>query len=111
MVHQRIQPMAQSMSPSLSTLLTTSDVAVILSVSPKTVNKRVREKKLACVQLTSRDRRFTHEQVQEYIQSQSTSVRVDKRYPGPVSSQPKKGGTKSSGVTRAELRKELSSWR
>ena len=94
-------------------LLSANGEAAILGISAKTVHKLVREKKLACVQVTSRDRRFTHQQVQEYIQSQSTSVRVDKKDPRPVSSHPKKGGdrAKSSGVTRAELRKELSSWR
>ena len=110
MVTQRIQPMAQSMCPSLSALLKTSDVAVILRVSAKTVNKLVREKKLACVQVTPRDRRFTHEQIQEYIQSQSTSVRVDKNKPRPVKSPPKKGGTKSIGVSGTDLRKEMRSW-
>lgn len=92
-------------------LLRVSEVAQILGISVKTVHKLVREGKLACVQVTSRDRRFTNDQIQDYIRSQSTEVRVDKRSPRPVSSAPKKGGAKSSGVTRAELRKELRSWR
>jgi excisionase family DNA binding protein len=96
---------------SLASLHTVKDVAAALGISPKTVHKLVREKKLACVQVTARERRFTPEQVQEYIRAQSTKVRVDKRDPRPVSSAPKKGGAKSSGVTRAELRKELRSWR
>jgi len=49
---------------SVATLLTVSDVAGILGLSVKTVNKLVREKKPACVQVTARDRRFTNEQVQ-----------------------------------------------
>jgi excisionase family DNA binding protein len=91
-------------------LLDARQVALILNMSVKTVHKLVREKKLACVQLTSRDRRFTHEQVQEYIRSQSTSVRVDKRDPRLVSSPPKKGGdrAKSSGVlSRQALLEEM----
>jgi excisionase family DNA binding protein len=87
-----------------------SDVARILGVSTKTVHKLVREKKLACVQVTPRERRFTHEQVQNYIRSQSTSVRVDKKEPRPVKSHPKKGGAKSIGVSGTDLRKEMRSW-
>lgn len=100
-----------SESSPIAQLLTAVTVASILGISPKTVHKLVREKKLSCVQVTPRARRFTHEQIHEYIQSQSTSVRVDKRDPGPVKSTLKKGDAKSSGVSRAELRKELSSWR
>lgn len=92
-------------------LLTAKEVAAILSVSPKTVHKLVREKKLACVQVTSRDRRFTHEQVQEYIQSQSTNTRVDRRAAPAVTSRPKKGGAKSVGCSRTDLREEMRSWR
>jgi excisionase family DNA binding protein len=35
-----------------------------LGISTKTVHKLVRERKLAYVRVTRRDRRFTHEQVQ-----------------------------------------------
>ncbi len=53
-----------------------------------------------------------HEQVQEYILSQSTEVRVDKRAPRPVSSPPKKGGLKSAGVgSTSALREEIRQWR
>jgi excisionase family DNA binding protein len=97
--------------PALPLLLTAEDVAAILGISVKTVHKLVREKKLACVQVTSRDRRFTREQIQEYIQSQSTSVRVDKKPAPAVSSHPKKGGTKSVGCSRTDLREEMRSWR
>ena len=92
-------------------LLTAVAVASILGISPKTVHKLVREGKLACVQVTARERRFTHEQVEQYVLNQTTSVRVDKKAPRPVSSPPKKGDAKSSGDTvRAQLRKEMRSW-
>jgi hypothetical protein len=39
-------------------LLTAKGVGAILGISVKTVHKLVREKKLACVQVTSRDRRW-----------------------------------------------------
>jgi excisionase family DNA binding protein len=90
-------------------LLDSKEVATILSIGPKTVHKLVREKKLACVQVTARDRRFTPEQVQEYIRPQSTSVRVDKKAASTVSSGPRKGGAKSSGVSGTGLIKEMRS--
>ena len=92
-------------------LLDSKEVAAILKVAVKTVNKLVREGKLACVQVTSRDRRFTHEQVQEYIQSQSTTQRVDRRAAPAVTSRPKKGGTKSFGHSGVDLREEMKQWR
>jgi excisionase family DNA binding protein len=90
-------------------LLRVTDAASILSISTKTVHKLVREKKLSCVQVTSRERRFTQEQIEEYILSQSTSVRVDKKDPRPVKSHPKKGGAKSVGCSRTDLREEMRS--
>jgi excisionase family DNA binding protein len=97
-------------SGSVSALLKAPEVAVLLGLSTKTIHKLVREKKLACVQVTARDRRFTPEQVQEYIRSQSTEVRVDRRAAPAVTSRPKKGGdrAKSSGVlSRQALLEEM----
>jgi excisionase family DNA binding protein len=91
-------------------LLDSKEVATILKIAVKTVNKLVRQGKLACVQVTTRDRRFTHEQIQEYIQSQSTNPRVDRRAAPAVTSRPKKGGdrAKSSGVlSRQALLQEM----
>ena len=99
-----------AMDSGIHALWQASDVAQILGIRVKTVHNLVRKGKLACVQVTVRERRFTQEQVHEYIRSQSTEVRVDKKPLGPVSSPARKGGEKSSGVSRAELRKELRSW-
>jgi excisionase family DNA binding protein len=91
-------------------LLDAKEVATMIKVAIKTVHKLAREGKLACVQVTARERRFTSEQVQEYIRSQSTSLRVDKKYPRPVLSPFKKGGdrAKSSGVlSRQALLEEM----
>lgn len=90
-----------------------SEVAQILGISVKTVHKLVREKKLSCVQITARDRRFTHDQVQEYIRLQSTDVHVDKKTSSTVSSGPKKGvdRAQSVGVTGKDLREEMRRWR
>jgi excisionase family DNA binding protein len=92
-------------------LLKAEDVSVVLSVSIKTVHKLVREGKLPCVQVTARERRFTPEQVQQYIESQSTDMRVDKKDPRTVSSRPKKGGEKSFSFSGVDLRKEMQKWR
>jgi excisionase family DNA binding protein len=92
----------------LPSLYTGEDVAATLGISVKTIHKLVREGKLPCVQVTARERRFTAEQVQQYIESRSTGVRVDKKYPRTVSSRPKKGGAKSSGVlSRQALLEEM----
>jgi hypothetical protein len=90
-----------------------TEVAQIHSISPKTVHKLVRSGKLGCVQVTSRDRRFTQEQIEEYIRSQSTSVRVDKKESRHVLSRPKKGGDReqSVGVNGKDLREEMRRWR
>jgi excisionase family DNA binding protein len=91
-------------------LLNVKDVAITLGIAPKTVNKLVREGKLACVQVTSRDRRFTIEQVQAYIDSQTVEVRIDRQKLNRVRSQPPKGGEKSLGVSRTSLLEEMSQW-
>jgi len=44
-------------------LLSAKDVAEILGISVKTVNKLVREAELGCVQVTAKERRFTEEQI------------------------------------------------
>lgn len=95
---------------STARLLEPKEVASMLMISLKTVHKLVREKKLACVQVTARERRFTPEQVQQYIESQSTGIRVDKKAAPAVSSRPKKGGEKSFSFSGVDLRKEMQKW-
>jgi excisionase family DNA binding protein len=73
-------------------LLSPKDVAEILGISVKTVNKLVREGKLGCVQVTGRDRRFTEGQVQLYVEQRTLAVRVDTKRPVSISSVSKKGG-------------------
>jgi excisionase family DNA binding protein len=55
-------------------LMDAQDVALILKIAPKTVHKLVREGKLGCVQVTEKDRRFTREQVQAYIDSRTVQT-------------------------------------
>lgn len=97
----------------LARLLMPTDVAEILGISVKTVHKLVREGKLGCVQVTSKERRFTDEQVRAYIDAQSRGLpkeRVDRKPASRVSSEPKKGGRKSFGDLRTSLREEMSQW-
>src|SRR5208283_5483512 len=95
----------------LQALWRASDVARILALSSRSVHKLVREGKLPCVQVSARERRFTPEQVEQYIESQSTGIRVDKKAAPTVSSRPKKGDeTEKTDVSRASLRKEMRSW-
>jgi excisionase family DNA binding protein len=94
-------------------LLSPEDVAEILGISVKTVNKLAREGKLGCVQVTHRERRFTEEQVRAYIDAQSRrpeEVRIDTPRTRRVSSEPKKGGKRSFGDMRTSLRQEMSQW-
>jgi excisionase family DNA binding protein len=91
-------------------LMNAEDVAKILKIAPKTVHKLVREGKLGCVQVTEKDRRFTPEQVQAYIDSQTVNVRIDKKKAVAVKFSPPKGGEKSLGVSRTSLQEEMSQW-
>ncbi len=96
---------------SVKRLLNPKEVAEILRISVKTVNKLVRDKKLACVQVTAKERRFTEKQVRDYIESRSSKVQIDRRIPNRVKSATPKGGEKSSRVfNRADLLKEIRSW-
>ena len=91
-------------------LLSAKDIAEILGISVKTVNKLVRDAKLGCVQVTAKERRFTEEQIREYIESRSSKVQIDKTKPDRVKSAPPKGGEKSYGDSRTSLLKEMSLW-
>jgi excisionase family DNA binding protein len=93
----------------LQCLVRPGTLASILGISVKMLHKLVREGKLSCVQVTTRERRFTPEQVHQYIESQSTGIRVDKKAAPTVSSRPKKGGTKSPGDIGTDLVKEIRS--
>jgi excisionase family DNA binding protein len=76
----------------IARLLSPADVAGIMGISVKTVHKLVRDQKLACVQVTAKERRFTEEQVRAYIESRTKIIRVDRERGRSVSSSPKKGG-------------------
>jgi len=106
---------AQSLARAAKTqLLTPKQAAQFLMVSERTVHRFVRERKLQCVQLSPKVRKFTQAQLDEFIASRSLPLppkRIDKELtPGLPS--PRKGGVKSSGgFERAQALKELRSWR
>jgi excisionase family DNA binding protein len=89
-------------------LLTADDVARILGIAPKTVQKLARERRLPCVQVTSNCRRFESHRIEQYIESHSTQT-IDKKTNRGLPS-PHKGGEKSIGVSGTDLRKEMRSW-
>lgn len=94
-------------------LLSPKDEAEILGISVKTVHKLVRDRKLACVQVTAKERRFTWEQVRGYIEGQSRGiyqVRVDTPRVRQISSQPQKEGEKSLEFSRRSLIEEMRQW-
>lgn len=92
-------------------LLTAKDVAARLLLREKMVHQLVRDGKLACVQITSRERRFTEKQVREFVERQSQQARVDKSVSSPLSSPQRKGGAerKSAGDVGTDLVKEIRS--
>jgi excisionase family DNA binding protein len=91
-------------------LMTAKDVGEILGIAPKTVNKLVREAKLGCVQVTAKERRFTEQQVERFVESRSIERPVDRTNPKPLDF-PRKGGKKSLGFARTALKQEMQSWR
>ena len=116
MVQNELTKADQAQEEPLCPLMNVPDVAQILRIVPKTVNKLVREGKLGCVQISSRDRRFTKEQVQAYIDSNEVDVLIDRTKPDRVgSSKPKEGDKQNHDGEKAKdswasLRKEMSRW-
>ena len=100
----------------LPKLLYPRDVAQLLGISVKTIHKLVRDGKLGCVQVTTKDRRFSREQVQRYIESctKNAPAKIDVRVDTPrirqVSSPPKKGGGDSVRFSRRTLKEEMRQW-
>jgi excisionase family DNA binding protein len=78
-------------------LLTVADMAKFLRVSPKTVNKFVREGNLRCLQINSKVRRFRAEDVEDFVnnRTRALSKQVDKKRRRPVLFR-KEGGDRKS---------------
>ncbi|MBM4327320.1 MAG: helix-turn-helix domain-containing protein [Deltaproteobacteria bacterium] len=99
-------------------LLTPEEASQLLAIPIKTVHELCRRHVLGFVRMDNRGtRRFTMEQIQAFIQSQTVAPRiaVDTRQTKVLPSRPKpitqKGGERQTGVsTRAQLREEMRSW-
>jgi hypothetical protein len=98
-----------STETNLNKLLTVQEAADILRLSAKRVHELVRLGLLGCVQVTARERRFTGQLIQDYIDSKTIipPKSIDKKrvpkLPLP------KGLTKITGGKRALL-EEMRSW-
>ena len=93
-------------------LLRPKEVADKLGISPRTVHKLVRDRKLDCVQVNERDRRFTIEQVKEYIARMTITApnRLDRKISEKLRWSQPKGGERSVKVSRTSLLEEMSRW-
>ena len=100
-VHTDPQPGA-----TLPQLMNAQDVAEILGIAKKTVHKLVRDGRLGCVEITETDRRFTIDQVQNFIEAQTVAVRIDKPRGRAVESPPQKGGGTRRGKKSTEAQAE-----
>jgi excisionase family DNA binding protein len=101
----------------LTALLTPEKAAEYLGIKVKTVHQLVREGRLACIQVTTRDRKFTEAQIQAFIESRTITLPnvIDKKSPRRLPSPARKGGVerKSTGdflSERAKMRNEVRSW-
>jgi len=102
----------------LPKLLYPRDVAQLLGISVKTIHKLVRDGKLGCVQVTTKDRRFTQEQVQRYVEGCTIEIpaQIDRKPSVRVTSKPTKGGDQThyraeeAKDSWASLQQEMSRW-
>jgi excisionase family DNA binding protein len=98
-------------------LLTLDDVAGLLRITPRSVSRLCRQRKLAFVEVDARGtRRFVREDVEAFIRSRRLEPpkKLDTFapaqlpfHPKPATERGEKGDGKSS---RAELRKEFRQW-
>jgi len=95
----------------LTPLLSPNEVAQYLGVRLKTVHEYVRQGELGCVQISPKERKFTEEQVLEFLERKSKPAKkpIDKRASKSVT-YPQKGGAKSvkdsgTSLTTEEIRR------
>ncbi len=97
-------------------LLTKQEAAEYLKLAPKTIDELVRTRKLACVQLDSKNRRFKEEHIEEFLDGRTIEKPkpIDDRDRSKVrrSERQRGGDGKSIGETdEAQLREEMREWR
>ena len=95
----------------ISPLMTPDEAANLLGVSKQMIHQLCREGKLEFIQVNKKERRFTEEQIQAYIDSQAVKKPVIDKKPRKRLPCPSKGGEreKSVGFSRNDLRKEIRS--
>ena len=97
-------------------LLSVEDIAERLGITPRTVHRLCRERKLAFVQVTARERRFTEAHLQAFIASRTIEPPkiVDRSasnpLPCPAKSSYRKGGPQASGESVTRIREEFARW-
>jgi len=98
----------------LTPLLNPEQVAEYLGIRVKTVHQLVRDGALSCFQVTPKDRRFTEDQIRDYLQSRTINrpqPTVDRLAPKRIPSPRKGGGVRKSqrvdetGLLREEIKK------
>lgn len=52
-------------------LMTAKEVGEMLGITERTVNKLAKDRRLGCVEITARERRFTMELVEEFIEAET----------------------------------------
>ncbi len=102
---------------SIAPLLAPGQAAEIFGVTTRRIHELVRRGELRCVQISPKDRRFTQEQIDEYITRKSTPEPprpVDKNASKKIPCSPQRGGGKpglfGDSLDKAQLRKEMRSW-
>jgi len=91
-------------------LLTPADVSKLLAVSIKGVHELCRSGRLDYVKVNGKERRFTPDMVQAFIEAQTVSrskKEIDKTARKPLPSPPRKGGVKSVEDIGTSLGKEI----
>jgi len=96
-------------------LLTPDDAAAFLRIPVKGVHALCRAGKLDFIRVNGKERRFTNDMLERYVQVQTVSRKkpVDTKEPKEVILTPKtqqRGGNKSFGSTRTDLLEEMRSW-
>jgi len=95
-------------------LLKPEQAAEYLGVRVKTVHQLVREGSLECVQVTPKDRRFTEDQIRDYVERRTVhrpQSDVDREASKRIPSPRKGGGVRKSqrvdetGLLREEIKK------
>ncbi|MFC1836854.1 helix-turn-helix domain-containing protein [Thermodesulfobacteriota bacterium] len=94
-------------------LLKPRDIAQMLGVSVQTVHKLCRKGMLEYIQIDSKNRRFTHDAVERYLEAKTCparhpSVTVTTRKP--KSQGPRTRPSKTTKRSKEERRKEMDSW-